>query len=203
MDRRRVILGAAGGLILAQAGRAGADTPLFSERIAAGAEAQVGVTTLYDPSYVRLAYPMGDVPADRGVCTDVVVRAFRTAGVDLQAEVHRDMAAHFRRYPRDWGLARPDRNIDHRRVPNLETFFRRRGAAREISTKAEDYLRGDVVSWRLYRGGTPHIAIVTQGGGEGERGAPILVHNIGAGARAEAVLFDWPITGWFRFSGWA
>mgnify|MGYP003575612388 FL=1 len=101
---------------------------------------------IYDPAYVKLAYPMGDVPDDRGVCTDTVIRAFRHAGVDLQVEVHEDMAANFGVYPKAWGLRRPDRNIDHRRVPNLETFFRRRGGARALSTQASDYLAGDIVS---------------------------------------------------------
>jgi uncharacterized protein YijF (DUF1287 family) len=154
----------------------------------------------YDPAYVRLPYPMGDVPDDRGVCADTIVRAFRHAGVDLQQAVHEDMAGHFSAYPQTWGLKRPDSNIDHRRVPNLETLFRRRGAARPVSITASDYQPGDIVSWRLTGTSVPHIGVVTR---QSEAGEPKLAHNIGAGTQIEKVLFNWKIAGWFRFERWA
>jgi len=154
-------------------------------QLAAAAARQVGVTTIYDPSYVQLRYPGGDVPAERGVCADVIVRAFRDVGVDLQRELHEDMRAHFRAYPRMWGLSAPDANIDHRRVPNLMTFFERRGK----STRAA-FARGDIVAWRL-PGGLYHIGIVDE--------APFVVHNIGRGAQRESILFAYPIIGHYRW----
>jgi hypothetical protein len=176
------------------------DVP-FSIKVAIGAELRAKKSEIYDPAYVKLAYPMGDVPDDRGVCSDTVIRAFRHAGVDLQVAVHEDMTRSFAAYPKAWGLSKPDHNIDHRRVPNLETFFRRKGGARMLSQKASDYLPGDVVSWRLTGGGLPHIGVVTR-----KRlinGAPLVAHNIGAGTQEEACLFDWPMQGWFRFERWA
>lgn len=164
-------------------------------RLAAAAEAQQGVTRIYDPAYVRLAYPGGDVPADRGVCTDVVIRALRVLGVDLQVRVHEDMAAHFAAYPKLWGLERPDANIDHRRVPNLETWLRRQGKA--VAAEEEAFLPGDIVSWRL-PGDLPHIGIVSrQRSGDGRRS--LIVHNIGAGVQVEDVLNAWPMTAHFRY----
>jgi len=155
-------------------------------QLAASAARQVGVTVVYDPAYVRLRYPGGDVPADRGVCSDVVVRAFRTAlGVDLQRELHEDMRANFRLYPKMWGLAAPDTNIDHRRVPNLMKFFERRGK----STRAA-FAAGDVVAWRL-PGGLYHIGIVAD--------PPYVVHNIGRGAQREDILHAYPIIGHYRW----
>ncbi|MEZ0470374.1 DUF1287 domain-containing protein [Luteimonas salinilitoris] len=166
-------------------------------RLAAAAETQVGVTLYYDPAYVRLDYPGGDVPADRGVCTDVVVRALReAAGADLQSLVHQDMRAAFAAYPRHWGLRAPDRNIDHRRVPNLETFLERRGLALPRSDDPHHYLAGDIVSWRLPNG-LPHIGIVSRR--HGAHGRPLVVHNIGAGAQVEDVLFAWPVEGHYRW----
>ncbi len=161
------------------------------------AEAQTRVTTSYDPSYVRLAYPGGDVPLETGVCADVVIRAFRKAGVDLQKTVHEDMARQFKAYPQRWGLNRPDSNIDHRRVPNLMTFFRRAGKELPITTRAADYLPGDVVAWDL-GGGITHIGVVSD-----DRDAPggpyRMVHNIGRGARSEDVLFAWKVIGHYRY----
>lgn len=169
-------------------------------RLSAAALARTEVRVTYDPAYVRLAYPGGDVAADRGVCADVVIRVFRAAlGVDLQQLVHEDMTAAFAAYPRHWGLTRPDRNIDHRRVPNLETFFRRQGAALPVTDDPADYRPGDVVAWNL-RGGSgflPHIGIVTDR--PGASGRPQVVHNIGAGPRLEDVLFAWPVTGHYRW----
>ena len=153
--------------------------------LARAAAQQVGVTTIYDPSYVQLRYPGGDLPMQRGVCADVIIRAFRKLGVDLQREVHEDMRANFRAYPKMWGLSGPDKNIDHRRVPNLMTFFARRGK----STKAP-YAAGDIVAWRL-PGGLYHIGVVSE--------APYVVHNIGRGARREDILFAYPIIGHYRW----
>jgi uncharacterized protein YijF (DUF1287 family) len=199
MDRRAVIAGLLGcGLapaVLAQA----RDELSFPEQVAIGAELRAARPEIYDPAYVKLAYPMGDVPDDRGVCADTIIRAFRHAGVDLQVLVHEDMTANFSAYPSLWGLSRPDRNIDHRRVPNLETFFRRRGGARTASARAADCRPGDVVSWRLTGTGLPHIGIVTR---RVELGEPLVAHNIGAGTRIEPVLFAWPMAGWFRFARW-
>ena len=166
-------------------------------RVLAAAHAQVGVTVLYDPGYRTLVYPGGDVPLDRGVCSDVIVRAWRAAGIDLQAELHRDMRKDFAAYPKIWRLSRPDPNIDHRRVPNLETWLRRRGSSVAVSRDPVDYLPGDLVSWRLERG-EPHIGIVSDlRSADGQR--PLIVHNIGAGAQVEDVLFRWRISGHFRY----
>ena len=168
----------------------------FPLKVAAGAELRATKAEVYDPAYVKLAYPGGDVADDRGVCTDTVIRAFRHAGVDLQVKVHEDMRASFSAYPKMWGLTKPDRNIDHRRVPNLETLFKRRGGAKAISDKAGDFLPGDIVSWRLSGGGLPHIGVVTR---KKRGGQPLIC---GAGTREEPCLFDWPMSGWFRFESW-
>lgn len=170
----------------------------WAARLIAAAEAQIGVTTLYDPAYVRLDFPGGDVPRDRGVCTDVVVRAYRDGlGVDLQQLVHTDMATHFSVYPSKWGLKQPDRNIDHRRVPNLQTFLTRRGAKLSPSESADDYAPGDLVTM-MVSGTLPHIVIVShRASADGSR--PLVIHNIGAGTRAEDRLFEFPITGHYRF----
>ncbi len=159
------------------------------------ARAQIGITLGYDGSYRRLDYPGGDVPIETGVCTDVVVRALQALGFDLQVAVHEDMRAHFARYPQNWGLRRPDRNIDHRRVPNLETWLRRQGAALGASDDPADYQPGDIVSWRL-PGGLPHIGIVSDRRVDGR---PLILHNIGAGTREEDILFAYPIEGRFRW----
>lgn len=155
---------------------------------------------IYKPAYVRLDYPMGDVPANTGVCTDVIIRAYRSAlGIDLQVKVHEDMKAAFEAYPskRIWGMERPDKNIDHRRVPNLEVFFERHGESLAISQDANDYKPGDLVTWRLSRG-QPHIGIVTeQMSRDGQR--PLIVHNIGWGPKLDDMLFDYEITGHFRY----
>lgn len=159
------------------------------------ARGQVGVTLGYDPRYQRLDYPGGDVPVETGVCTDVVIRALRAQRIDLQKEVHEDMRAHFAAYPRHWGLTRPDRNIDHRRVPNLMTFFQRSGHALPVSQDAAAYRPGDIVTWDLGRN-TPHIGVVSDR--KSASGEPLIIHNIGAGAREEAGLFAYRITGHYR-----
>jgi uncharacterized protein len=168
-----------------------------NEDIVAAARRQVGVTLHYDPAYRRLAYPGGDVPADRGVCTDVIVRALRTArAIDLQRRLHEDLKANWDSYPhqRRWRLSRPDSNIDHRRVPNLMTYFKRSGYARVPTAAAADYLPGDIVAWDLGRG-ILHIGIVSD---RKSVGTPLVVHNIGAGAREEDILFRYTIIGHYR-----
>lgn len=151
----------------------------------------------YDPSYFRLDYPNGDVPPNKGVCTDVVIRAYRKLGIDLQKEVHVDMKDNFDKYPKNWGLSRPDKNIDHRRVPNLMTFFERHGITLSISQNPNDYQQGDIVCWNL-GGGITHIGIVsTKNVENGER--PLIVHNIGSGQVLEDMLFDFKIIGHYRF----
>ncbi len=164
-------------------------------RLLEGVERQVGVTVIYDGSYRRLAYPGGDVPPERGVCTDVLVRAYRYAGLDLQVLVHEDMRRAFAAYPKAWGLSRPDRNIDHRRVPNLATFFARHGERLPLSRDGADYRPGEVVTWRL-PGGLPHVGLVS---GRVVDGRPLVVHNVGAGTVLEDVLFAWPVTGRYRY----
>jgi uncharacterized protein YijF (DUF1287 family) len=159
---------------------------------------QTTLTKTYDPAYVVLPYPNGDVPIETGVCTDVVIRAFRRAGTDLQKEVHEDMRRNFSVYPQKWGLKAADSNIDHRRVPNLQTFFTRREKSLPVTDKAENYKPGDVVSWDLDGKGMTHIGIVSHFWNEQTRRYSII-HNIGAGARAEDVLFDWKITGHYRY----
>lgn len=161
--------------------------------IVAAAYAQVGITLTYDPAYVRLDYPGGDVPPERGVCSDVVVRALRGIGLDLQQAVHEDMRAHFGAYPQRWGLRGADRNIDHRRVPNLETWFRRAGYEAPAGSR---WRPGDIVSWRLPNG-LPHIAIVADRPGSDGR-EWLVVHNIGQGARIEAPAADWVPVGHYR-----
>lgn len=163
--------------------------------LVAAARAQVGVTTGYDPAYRRLAYPGGDVPRATGVCADVVVRALRATGLDLQQAVHEDMAKNFTAYPKNWGLKKPDTNIDHRRVPNLATWFTRAGWSLPVSKRAADYAPGDIVTWDI-GGGLKHIGVVSDK--RTATGEPRVIHNIGAGAAEEAVLFAWPITGRFR-----
>lgn len=165
-------------------------------RIVAGAKKQEG--TLYDPAYVSIAYPNGDVPADRGACTDVVVRALRHAGYDLQRLIHEDMKRNFRAYPRKWGLTRTDRNIDHRRVPNHMRFFERQGQTltKTVSQSTlKQWKPGDVVCWQL-PGNLYHTGIVTDG--LSARGTPLVMHNLSCCAE-EDVLTTWPIIGHYRF----
>lgn len=170
----------------------------FSTRLAHAALDRTQVTVRYEPAYVKLSYPGGDVPADTGVCTDEVIRAYRALGLDLQKLVHEDMNAHFSRYPRNWGLGAPDRNIDHRRVPNLQTFFKRHGQSLPVTQNEADYLPGDLITCTV-AGRLPHIGIVVPGPHGGTR--PWIVHNIGAGPQMEDVLFTWPLTGHYRFTG--
>lgn len=162
------------------------------------AREQIGVTTSYDPAYRKLDYPGGDVPKETGVCSDVVVRAFRGMKVDLQKEIHEDMARAFDQYPRNWGLKRPDRNIDHRRVPNLMAFFKRKGWSVSASKKAGDFKAGDVVAWDL-GGGVTHIGIVSDRRAPG--GGLLVIHNIGSGAKEEDFLLRYKVIGHYRPQG--
>lgn len=160
-----------------------------------GAYLQVGKTASYDGAYRVIPYPGGDVPIESGACTDVLVRAYRHAGIDLQVLVHEDMSRAFRAYPRLWGLSRPDRNIDHRRVPNLATFLRRHGVILPASHRAADYEPGDIVTWRL-SSGLPHIGIVSDRTSGASR---LVVHNVGEGTKVEDALFQYEITGHYRY----
>jgi uncharacterized protein len=195
-DRRSILFGLASGAFCTGAAHAQL-APSRASRLIAAARAQVGVTTLYDPAYVVLAFPGGDVPRGRGVCTDVIVRAYRDGlGLDLQALVNADMRAAFGAYPRTWGLRSTDRNIDHRRVPNLQTFLARKGARLPVSTNAQDWQAGDLVT-SLVGGTLPHIGIVSDR--LTPSGRPLVIHNIGRGTQEEDVLFAHRITGRFRW----
>jgi uncharacterized protein YijF (DUF1287 family) len=165
--------------------------------VLANAREQTTQTLYYDPGYTSLAYPGGDVPIERGVCTDVVIRAFRKAGVDLQVLVHQDMRKNFAAYPKLWGLSKPDRSIDHRRVPNLMTFFKRQGKALAVTDQAADYRAGDIVAWRLPNG-LLHIGLVAEPNGTGQA-RPLIFHNIGQGARLEDILFSYEVIGHYRY----
>lgn len=182
--------------VLACAVSAPAQTDFF-ERLADSALVLTYQEVRYDPAYYAIDYPNGDVPADRGVCTDVVIRAYRKLGIDLQKEVHEDMRDHFAEYPKNWGLTRTDRNIDHRRVPNLMTYFSRQGSAQDISRSAAAYQPGDIVCWDLGRGLT-HIGIVSHRWSADNK-RPLIVHNIGSGQVLEDCLFSFTIIGHYRF----
>jgi uncharacterized protein len=158
-------------------------------------------TVRYDPAYIRIPYPNGDVPAGTGVCTDEIIRAYRAVGVDLQKEVHEDMLRNFTAYPnqRRWLLAHTDTNIDHRRVPNLMSFFARKGELLSVSARGDNYSPGDLVTWDL-GGNVPHIGIVVNRKSV-QTGRYLVVHNIGRGPQMEDVLFNWRITGHYRYFG--
>jgi uncharacterized protein YijF (DUF1287 family) len=169
-----------------------------ADRLVEAAHERTQHRVVYTPSYVRLAYPGGDVPPGTGVCTDVVIRAYRKLSIDLQALVHEDMRRAFAKYPTIWAMKRTDSNIDHRRVPNLRRFFKRSGAELPISRKAADYHPGDLVTWNLKtRGSLPHIGIVSDR--KSPKGNPLIVHNIGAGPKLEDILFHYTITGHYRY----
>jgi uncharacterized protein YijF (DUF1287 family) len=173
----------------------------FLQRLVAAAIERTHHTVRYDSAYVRIPYPNGDVPSETGVCTDEVIRAYRALGIDLQKEVHEDMLRNFSAYSnqRQWLLAHTDTNIDHRRVPNLMTFFTRKGELLPLSSQNADYSPGDLVTWDL-GGNVPHIGIVVdQKSARTER--YLVVHNIGRGPQMEDVLFNWKITGHYRYFG--
>jgi uncharacterized protein YijF (DUF1287 family) len=171
----------------------------FHARLADSTLTLTQQSVVYDPTYFRIDYPNGDVPANRGVCTDVVIRAYRKVGIDLQSKVHEDMKANFSKYPKKWGLKSTDRNIDHRRVPNLMTFFGRKGISLPVTTSAKDYIPGDVVCWNL-GGAVTHIGIVVnRKSADGAR--YLIVHNIGSGQVLEDCLFNFTIIGHYRYEG--
>lgn len=175
----------------------------FSKQLAAAALERTKAKVEYDPGYYDLTYPGGDIPPHKGICSDLVVRSYRTLGVDLQQLVHEDMRENFRSYPQLWKLKGPDKNMDHRRVPNLQRYFTRNGKVLEVSHSVEDYEVGDVVAWRLPFGesdqGASHIGIVVPGPGE-RSGEKWVVHNIGSGPEWEDKLFSYEIVGHYRFS---
>lgn len=169
----------------------------FSRKLSEAALELTQDKVTYDPAYRSIPYPNGDVPKDKGVCTDVVIRAYRKLGIDLQKEVHEDMKANFSKYPNRWGLTKPDTNIDHRRVPNLEVFFQRKGQKIAVTQNAADYKTGHLVTWML-NGKLPHIGIVShKKSADGKR--PLIVHNVGGGQVLEDCLFSYPIVGHFRY----
>lgn len=191
---RRELLFALPALLLARPALAQAAA---AAQLTAAARRQIGVTLAYDPGYSRLDFPGGDVPRGKGVCTDVVIRAYRDAfAVDLQALINADMRKAFASYPRRWGLRAPDRNIDHRRVPNLQTYLARTGARRSLPTDWAAWQPGDLFT-ALVGGTLPHIGIVSDRKTRG--GRPLVIHNIGGGTREEDALADHPLTGRFRF----
>ena len=173
----------------------------FLQKLVAAAVERTHHSVRYDPAYVRIPYPDGDVPSDTGVCTDEIIRVYRAVGVDLQKEVHEDMLRNFSAYPdeRRWHLAHTDTNIDHRRVPNLMVFFARKGEVLPITTQTNDYAPGDLVTWDL-GGNIPHIGIVVDSESR-QTGRYLVVHNIGRGPQMEDVLFSWRITGHYRYFG--
>lgn len=169
----------------------------FFDKLADSTLTLIKQKVTYDPGYYKIKYPGGDVPADKGVCTDVVIRAYRKLGIDLQKEVHEDMQANFAKYPKIWGLKKPDSNIDHRRVPNLMTFFSRHGTVKSITKNPEDYKPGDIVCWNL-GGGITHIGIVVnQKSPDNKR--HLIVHNISGGQVLADCLFDYTIIGHFQY----
>ncbi|MDR1026197.1 MAG: DUF1287 domain-containing protein [Lactobacillus sp.] len=167
----------------------------FADKLVAAAKNQIGITRYYDPSYVKLDYPGGDVDKKTGVCADVIIRAYRDLGIDLQKELHEDMKKNFDSYPRNWGLKKPDSNIDHRRVPNLQTFFKRHGQTLPLD---KDFNAGDIVIWNLNpKGFTPHIGIVSDK--KSWKGNPLIIHNICCGAQQDDILFQYKIIGHYKY----
>jgi uncharacterized protein YijF (DUF1287 family) len=165
-------------------------------KLVASARSQIGRTISYDPAYRKLIYPGGDVPKETGVCSDVVVRALREQGLDLQQQLHEDMKRDFRVYPQKWNLKQPDPNIDHRRVLNLMTYFQRQGYAQKIADQATNFAAGDIVAWDLGRGVT-HIGIVSDR--RSANGVPLVIHNIGRGTREENILLQYHVIGHYRW----
>ena len=176
---------------------ASADSVTLADRLVAEAKKRTEVIVVYDGAYRAIDYPLGDVPNGIGVCTDVVIRAYRGVGIDLQVRVHEDMQREFSAYPTIWGAQRPDRNIDHRRVPNLQAFFRRHGEALVVSERADQYQPGDIVTWML-PGNLPHIGVVSDHRApDGDRF--MVIHNIGQGPVEDDSLFRYPVTGHYRY----
>jgi len=169
----------------------------FNERLSNAAIELTTQNVTYDPSYFGIDYPNGDIPPNKGVCTDVVIRAYRKLDIDLQKEVHEDMKSNFSKYPNNWGLTRTDKNIDHRRVPNLMVFFTRYGIVKPISEDADEYLPGDIVCWNL-GGGTTHIGLVVNKKSTNTQ-RYLIVHNIGGGQVLADCLFDYKIIGHYSY----
>ena len=169
----------------------------LSENISNAAIELTKDEVIYDGSYYSIPYPNGDIPNGLGVCSDVVIRTYRSLGLDLQKEIHEDMKNNFDKYPKIWGLKKPDKNIDHRRVPNQMTYFKRQGSSLTITNKSENYLPGDVVAWDL-GGGTTHIGVVVNKKSLFSDNY-MIVHNIGAGQNIDDCLFDFKIIGHYRF----
>lgn len=166
-----------------------------TRNLVAAAVEQTTKNVVYDPAYFHIDYPNGDIPSDRGVCTDVIIRAYRSVGVDLQKEVHEDMVKNFGLYPKKWGMTETDTNIDHRRVPNLQVFFKRFGEELEISKNPESYQPGDIITWNM-PSGRPHIGLVSN---FSKNGIPLIIHNIGAGPKIDNMLFSFEISGHYRY----
>ena len=184
--------------VLVSAYRQGEPTD-FSKKLIKAATERTKHIVRYDGSYRKISYPNGDVPDNVGVCTDVIIRSYRKLGIDLQKDIHEDMKENFDMYPKLWGLSKPDPNIDHRRVPNLQTLFKRKGILLPVTRNPNDYVAGDIVSWML-PGNLPHIGIVIDlRSGDGTK--PLIVHNIGSGPVIEDILFDYQITGHYRYYG--
>lgn len=167
----------------------------FYAKLSDAAISLTNESVVYDSAYTKIKYPNGDVPKNKGVCTDVVIRAYRKLGIDLQKEVHEDMKANFSKYPKMWGLRSTDTNIDHRRVPNLQVFFTRKGTSLSVSNNAADYTPGDIVTWML-DGNKPHIGIVVN---RKSSGRYMVVHNVGYGQNLDDCLFNYKITGHYRY----
>ncbi len=169
----------------------------FYNRLSEASLSLTAQEVTYDPTYFSITYPNGDVPSDKGVCTDVVIRAYRKLGIDLQKEIHEDMKANFGIYPKNWGLSKTDKNIDHRRVPNLMKFFSRFGKVKPISNKAQSYVPGDIVCWSL-GGGLTHIGLVVDKKSDDQK-RYLIVHNIGGGQVLADCLFDYKIIGHYSY----
>jgi uncharacterized protein YijF (DUF1287 family) len=171
----------------------------FANKLSDAAIAIIDPNIIYDPSYFAIKYPNGDVPKNKGVCTDVIIRSYRKLGVDLQKEVHEDMKSHFSKYPnlKKWGMTKTDSNIDHRRVPNLEIFFERKGTKLAVSKNANEYKTGEIVTW-LINNKLPHIGIITnRKSTDGKRN--LIVHNVGNGQVLEDCLFSYTIVGHYKY----
>ena len=172
----------------------------FANKLSGAALGRLRSKVRYDGSYYKISYPNGDVPANRGVCTDVVIRSYRKLGIDLQKEVHRDMKRSFGSYPKQWGLSEPDANIDHRRVTNLRKFFSRRGASVPVTRNPFDYKVGDIVTWHVPPGKSPHIGIVVNKPSRADPRRKMIVHNINNGPEIDDILFAYPMTGHYRYT---
>lgn len=174
------------------------NTKSFEYKLSEAAISIIDPSIAYDPTYYKLTYPNGDIPSNKGVCTDVIIRSYRKLGIDLQKKVHEDMVKNFSIYPKKWGLKKPDTNIDHRRVPNLEVFFTRSGKKLKISQNKNDYKTGEIITWMI-NGKLPHIGIITHK--KSSNGNPLIVHNVGGGQVLEDCLFNYAIVGHFKYTG--